>query len=81
GGKLYWTDTNGPSVHRSNLDGTNSETLVSAGVISPNQLALDTPPEFPAAIPAASTWGLAVLSLTLLAGGTCILRRPTSVGS
>lgn len=78
GGKLYWVDQNTPSIHRSNLDGTSGETLVSTTIVSPSYISLDV---LPVEIPAASTWGLTVLSLTLLVGGTCILRGRRSMGS
>jgi hypothetical protein len=80
-GKLYWTNENTASVHRANLDGTNIENLVTSGTPSPEHLALDTPPEIPAAVPTASTWGLAALSLALLIGGVCVLRRSAPTGA
>jgi hypothetical protein len=81
GGKLYWADLNTPSIHRSNLDGTSGQTLVNTTIESPNYLSLDVLPVVPTGTPAASTWGLIVLSLTLLVGGTCILRGWRPVGS
>eukprot|EP00928_Gymnodinium_smaydae_P023802 TRINITY_DN19494_c0_g2_i1.p1 TRINITY_DN19494_c0_g2~~TRINITY_DN19494_c0_g2_i1.p1 ORF type:complete len:353 (+),score=76.55 TRINITY_DN19494_c0_g2_i1:106-1059(+) len=42
GGKLYWTDTNGPAIQRSNLDGSSVEELVPAERLSdPLGIAVD----------------------------------------
>lgn len=39
--KIYWADRDDSRIQRSNLDGTNVETVLSAGLIFPRGLALD----------------------------------------
>ncbi len=40
--KIYWTDRGSSSIHRSNLDGTNSEILISSGLDGPAGIAVDS---------------------------------------
>lgn len=40
-GKVYWTAVNQAGIHRSNLDGTDVEDVVTNGLVAPTGLALD----------------------------------------
>ncbi len=72
-GKVYWT-LEGGAVQRADFSGANVETVLS-GLESPWDIVLLA--TIPAAIPipAASTWGLVTLALSLLSAGTIVTRR------
>ena len=40
-GKLYWSHENNGTIHRANLDGTNQEDLIAAGLVELRGIALD----------------------------------------
>ncbi len=75
GGKIYWAQTVGNSIKRSDLNGGKLETLVEwPWVDGPVGIGL-VPTEFAGAIPAVSEWGLAAMTLLILTAGTLVLVR------
>jgi hypothetical protein len=41
-GKMYWVDSDAPAVRRANLNGTNVETIITAGLQFPSAIAVDS---------------------------------------
>lgn len=72
-GKLWWTLETG-AIQRANLDGSGIET-VAQDPASAWDIALTEFDAVGGAVPAASTWGLVVMSLVLLTAGTIFCRR------
>lgn len=69
--KLYWTLNSG-EVQRANLDGTGLETVLTTAAGTWDITILQQIP-ITGAIPAASSWGLLILALTMLSAGTVVL--------
>lgn len=67
-GKVYWTLESG-TVQRANLDGSNIETVLD-GLESTWDIAIVASLPTAVIVPAASSWGLAILALMLLTAGT-----------
>lgn len=72
-GRIYWTLERG-EVQRSDLDGANIETVLS-GVENPWDIILLPSIPTVGTIPAASTWGLVALAISLLSAGTIVTLR------
>ncbi len=71
--KVYWTLESG-TVQRANLDGTGVETILD-GLESTWDITVLASTPVVESIPAASTWGLIVLALGLLATGSIVAAR------
>jgi len=69
--KLYWTLDSG-EVQGANLDGTGLETVVATAAGTWDIAILQEIP-ITGAVPAASSWGLLILALTMIAAGTVVL--------
>ncbi len=82
-GKIYWVH-NGQDIRRSNLDGSNIETVLAAasyGETFIETLATgDVLVAGPAATPAVSTWGAVALTFALLIVATNVLRTRRQSG-
>jgi len=76
-GKMYWTElSGGGSLKRANLDGTNIETVLGAGLSGPFGIAL-SPTTLPTTVPALPTLGLVALSTILMLAGAAMVHRRT----
>lgn len=70
-GKMYWTLESG-EIQRANLDGTGVETVLSTASGTWDISILDSIPNTHA-VPAATTWGLVILTLMILSAGSIVL--------
>lgn len=68
-GKLYWSQWDG-TIHRVDLDRANRELIITSSGTALG-IALDVREP----IPTVSVWGMVVLTLLLLAGGSMVIRR------
>lgn len=72
-GKIYWT-LEGGTVQRADFNGANVETVLS-DLEGPWDICLLSSIPTAGSIPAASTWGLIALALSLLCAGTIVMLR------
>lgn len=75
-GKIYWTLESG-AVQRANLDGSNVETVLNGLESTWDITFLASIPDV-APVPAASTWGLIVMAMGLLAVGSAVTTRESA---
>ena len=75
GDQIYWAQTVGNQIKRSDLDGAKVEAFVEwPWVDGPVAISLG-PSQVKEAIPAVSDWGLVVCALLLTTAGTLVLKR------
>ena len=74
-GRMFWTDRGAGKIQSAGLDGS-SPTDIVTGLDSPTGIAFL--PQSGGVVPAASGWGLVVLTLLLLVTSTFLLLRPRS---